>query len=230
MASILLTGATGTVGSQVLTLLIESPAVSKVTIVARRTTPDVVSEKVHHVIAKDFGTVRWQDITPGIDAVIWCMGGKFNSLPLSMAEYEAMVVTWPLACASALAPTARFVDISGAFVSRTETAGKSVGWDMFEIVTRNLKGRFEARLLELPGLSKIILQPCGIVDASTGLAARAMVRGFPSRVIDVKSLATVAVHAALHGPNVKGKDTYANAEIGTWAKELQTAPGLKNLE
>ncbi|KAI8591293.1 hypothetical protein BDZ88DRAFT_412033 [Geranomyces variabilis] len=222
MASILLTGATGTVGSQVLTLLIDSPEVSKITIVARRITPNVASDKVTHVIAKDFGTVRWQDVTRDIDAVIWCMGGKFSAFPeMSMAEYEALVFTWPLACASALAPTARFVDISGAFVSRTETAGKNVGWDMFEIVTRNLKGRFETSLLKLPGFSKIILQPCGIVDASSGLAARAMVRGFSSWVIDVKVLAVVAVHAALHGANAKRKDTYTNAEIVTWAKEIQ---------
>jgi uncharacterized protein YbjT (DUF2867 family) len=86
MAHLILTGATGLVGSAVLVNLIARPAteVSKVTILSRREVPVVEDNpRFETVIQKDFGTYD-KDLLEklkGASGAIWAQGISINQVP-----------------------------------------------------------------------------------------------------------------------------------------------------
>lgn len=94
MAHLILTGATGLVGSAVLVNLIARPAseVSKVTILSRREVPVVKDNpRFETVIQKDFGSYDADllEKVEGASGVIWAQGISITQVP---REYVYQIV------------------------------------------------------------------------------------------------------------------------------------------
>ena len=78
---IILTGATGTVGSQVLKHCLESPIVSQLSVLSRRTF-DLPSEKAKVIVHKDYTSYPDELLAQlkGADACIWSLGISQNEV------------------------------------------------------------------------------------------------------------------------------------------------------
>jgi len=95
MASIILTGATGTVGSAVLTHALSSPSVSKVTVLARRA-PAIEHAKLETILVPSDNYPAGFSEFPaslldrlrerGASAVVWALGVSQRDVPRD--EYE----------------------------------------------------------------------------------------------------------------------------------------------
>lgn len=119
MAHLILTGATGLVGSAVLVNLIARPAteVSKVTILGRREHPLVKDNpRFESIVHKDFNTYDAEllERMKGASGVIWAQGISITAVPRD--EYLKITIDYPLAAAksfASLSDTLRFVYVSG---------------------------------------------------------------------------------------------------------------------
>lgn len=76
---LLLTGATGLVGSAVLQTMLTTPSITKITILSRRPVPQAEaakSPKVHTIIHKDFASYPpsvMEDLKD-VEGVVWALG------------------------------------------------------------------------------------------------------------------------------------------------------------
>jgi uncharacterized protein YbjT (DUF2867 family) len=103
---IILTGATGFVGGEVLTRWTDNPQVEQVTCLTRRAL-GVVSPKVRTVLQEDFTSydrVRLDDLADHA-ACIWALGGKASDLG-SPAQFACITHGFTLALASGVAAKA----------------------------------------------------------------------------------------------------------------------------
>ncbi|RDW92399.1 hypothetical protein BP5796_01793 [Coleophoma crateriformis] len=165
---LIVTGATGLIGSAVLHHLITTPAVSKVSILSRRPVPQANGHsKVHVYIHKDFTSYPPETLAQlkGAEGVVWAQG--ISVTQVSKDEYEKITYDYPLAFARACAtlnPTSepfKFVYVSGE--GATTSPGRLT--QRFGVV----KGRAEAALIalgkEYPNLKVYSARP-GVVDYS----------------------------------------------------------------
>jgi nucleoside-diphosphate-sugar epimerase len=142
---IVLTGATGFVGSEVLLQLLEHPKVTQVTALVRRPLPQD-HPKLRCILHTDF--TRYDESLLGElsdhAGCIWAIGGKASDIP-DPAEYERVTHTTTIAFAQALATHAKghfnFCYLSGMGASPKENT-----WLSWERSTRHLKGRTERDL------------------------------------------------------------------------------------
>jgi hypothetical protein len=165
MVHIVLTGATGLVGSAVLSQLLSSPSITHVSILSRR--PVTAAEghsKAKVIIHSDFSqySPTILDQISAADGCIWAQGKC--SVGMSEAEYSELTHDWPLAAAKAFGastnPAGRrfnFVYVSGEGADPTQSSRALFG---------RVKGRSEKDLLDLAsltqGLSVYNLRPAGI--------------------------------------------------------------------
>jgi nucleoside-diphosphate-sugar epimerase len=193
---VVLTGATGFVGSEVLKQLLNVPAVTQVTCLARRPL-SVQSPKIDTILHRDFA-VYDAELARGLsshDACIWALGGKASDNPNSI-EFERATYTFTLAFANAvvanLARPFHFCYLSGMGADPSETS--SFPW---EKETRHLKGRTERDLEKLAQASELFqatsFRPAGILPASTSAFVNALL--FPIAV-KVDQLASAMIAAA----------------------------------
>jgi hypothetical protein len=163
---IVLTGATGFVGAEVLTRLLARPDITGVTALTRRPLA-VESPKLTAVLHEDFAAYddALLDRLAAHDGCIWALGGKESDL--GHPEVLARIThTFTLALAAPLAARCRapfsFCYLSGMGADRSETA-----WFPWEKSTRHLKGRTERDLLALterwPSFSAHCFRPGGIL-------------------------------------------------------------------
>jgi len=164
MAHLILTGATGLVGSAVLVNLLARPAseVSKVTILSRRSVP-IVEGKARFVtiIQKDFGTYDDALLAQlkGADGIIWAQG--ISQTQVTKEQYVNITLDYPLAAAKAfstLSDPFKFIYVSG------EGATTNPG-----MLTRRfgvVKGQAELALLDLasktPSFKPFSVRPGGV--------------------------------------------------------------------
>jgi saccharopine dehydrogenase-like NADP-dependent oxidoreductase len=142
MSRIVLTGATGLVGGQVLKTAIADERISEIVVLSRRELPDKsLSEnsKVTVVIHKDFQRYPPELITQlqGASAVIWCIGGMVRDFE-NVATARKVQVSYVKAAAEAfveggLLPL-KWVFCSGAWAERD---GEKKLWFIEE--TRKIK-------------------------------------------------------------------------------------------
>ncbi|KAL5353084.1 hypothetical protein ACLOAV_001114 [Pseudogymnoascus australis] len=183
---LILTGATGLIGTATLHHLLTAPNVTKVTILSRRPVPLAANNpKVTTIIHEDYTSyppALLADLK-GAQACIWALGVSINDVPKD--EYEKITVDYPLAAAKAFAglnDPFTFVYVSGEGAAVTPTRS-----------TPNYglaKGRAEAALLALqkntPSLRPYSVRP-GYVDPS-GHPAQSY---FPAKKLWMKGLETV---------------------------------------
>ena len=171
---IVLTGATGFVGSTILKQLLERPEVTHITCLVRRPI-SVPSSKVETILHADFSAYDLELAAKLADhaACIWALGGKASDNPNS-TEYLWATHTFTLAFARAVAEQQkqpfRFSYLSGMGADPTETS--TFPW---EKTTRHLKGRTERDLQELTEqyslFSATAFRPAGILPEADGFTA-----------------------------------------------------------
>lgn len=165
---IVLTGATGFVGSEVLAQLLVHREVHRITCVVRRNI-GIQSPKIKTILHGDFTTYEPELATAlaNHSACIWALGGKASDNPNS-TEYLRATHTFTIAFARAVAEQQkqpfRFCYLSGMGADPSETS--TFPW---ERITRHLKGRTERDLEALtdqyPLFSATSFRPAGILRA-----------------------------------------------------------------
>jgi len=167
---LILTGASGLVGSCVLSAMLRNPAVTKISILTRKPLPQSsaphassppwteMPSKCNTIIHPDFALPPSRDVLAqlrGAQGCVWAQGTSITDV--DRAAYEQITVAWPLAFARAFAeneetastsppaaasaPAFNFVYVSG------EGATTSPG--RFTPAFGAIKGRAEAALLSL---------------------------------------------------------------------------------
>jgi len=161
---IILTGATGLVGSACLHQMLVSKIVTKISILSRRPVPMAADHsQVNVIIHKDFSVYEPEVLEKlkGADGCIWALG--VSVVNVSKSDYVKITYDYPLAAAkafSALSSPFKFIYISGE--GATTTPGMLTPY--FGVI----KGKSEAALLELhkadPNLRPYSVRPA-MVDA-----------------------------------------------------------------
>jgi nucleoside-diphosphate-sugar epimerase len=209
---IILTGATGFVGSEVLRELIECESVTTITCLSRREVR-LRSPKVTTVLHEDFANYNGALLERLSDhrACIWAMGGKVSDLGDELAR---ITHTFTLEFAEGMAAYTQehahpfaFCYLSGMGADPTESA-----WLPWEKETRHLKGRTELDLQTLsdkyPEFSAYSFRPGGILPLeSNGLVEFALA----PIVVNVRKLARAMVSVAVDPSTAQ--PTIYNADI-----------------
>lgn len=171
MAHIILTGATGSAGSAVLAYALNSPSISRISVLSRR--PVKLAEnqpKANVVIHKDFETYPPEllDQLKGATGCVWAQG--ITSRGMTEEDYTKITVDYPIAAAKALSTLGdkmNFVYMSGEGASSDEKASMMFG---------RVKGRAENALLALsadhPSLNVYNIRPATINPQGNYLAER----------------------------------------------------------
>ncbi|MET0428148.1 MAG: NAD-dependent epimerase/dehydratase family protein [Microvirga sp.] len=220
---ILLTGATGFVGSAVLSHLVADPGIAAVTCLSRRPIANSAS-KVQTILHDDFAVfdAPLLDRLADHDACIWTLGGKASDLgsPETLAR---VTHSFTLALATGLAERAAhpftFCYLSGMGADPTETA-----WFPWEKLTRHLKGRTERDLRALqdrhPAFCVHCFRPGGILRDDSGAILR---RGLAPIVVEVGVLSEAMI-AASHDTLFRAWPIIGNREIKRLASHGLRAP------
>lgn len=209
---VVLTGATGFVGSEVLSQLIVHPEITRVTCLTRRPLP-VVHPRVVAIEQQDFARYDGALLAGLADhtACLWTLGGKASDAE-SPAAYERVTHTFTIAFARAMAARAggrfTFCYLSGMGADPTESS--RLPW---ERTTRHLKGRTERDLRALAGqhegFAVRCFRPGGILPRGSRSRMLALLGPW---VIGVEALAKALVLAAIR-PDVTTRDTLENGGI-----------------
>ncbi len=155
MTSVVIFGATGTVGAGVLLECLDSPAIAEVRCVVRRPmerTHDKLREFVHDDFS-DFTALA--SALRGVDACFWCIG--IPSSGLDEQQYSRITHDYTLAAARVLldqSPEVRFVFVSGDGADESEEG---------RVMWARVKGRTENAILEMGFGGAVVFRPSLIV-------------------------------------------------------------------
>lgn len=145
---LLITGATGLVGADLVKAALADPAIRELVLLVRKA-PAIRDPKIRVVLLPDF--LQYDSVADefrNADALAWCLGT--SQTQVGRQEYEKITVEYTRACAEACLryrPDIRFVFVSGDGADRTEKSAT---------LFRKLKGRAENILLG-SGLSTVII-------------------------------------------------------------------------
>jgi uncharacterized protein YbjT (DUF2867 family) len=148
---IIITGATGLIGAEVVRQAIDDAAISEIILLVR-SQPQIQHSKITVVIHKDFTnyTPIKQYFETG-DALIWALG--ISQTQVSKKQYEIITYDYVVACANfclLVNPAIRFVFVSGDGADRTEQS---------RTLFKRLKGKAENALLQGDLPNVIIARP-----------------------------------------------------------------------
>lgn len=140
---LILTGATGFVGSEVLRQALADPAIERVVVLTRRTLGRAHPKLIEAVLSDftDYQTIPVDLLRA--DACIWCLGVSQTQVP--QAQYVRITLDYALAAAKAMRgvdPRIRFCFVSGRSADPDERASA---------LYARIKGRTERKLGELGG-------------------------------------------------------------------------------
>ncbi|BGO90847.1 hypothetical protein NBRC10512_003343 [Rhodotorula toruloides] len=220
---LILTGATGNAGADVLREALKDSRVTAVTVLSRRPlpprlNPDPPNLKVQVILHEDFTSYppALLNQLEGHSACIWALGVSSNGQ--TEENYRRITVEYPLAAAKAFAGLKKEREGEGKFVFAYLSG---MGADQREGKARamfgRIKGDAERQLAQLPSqgypsLATYSFRPAGILssdpDSNASLAYnrpflqsafRTLGRVFPSIVTDSPVLAQAMIEAALRG-------------------------------
>lgn len=137
--SVIITGATGMVGEGVLLECIESPAVERVLMINRRTSPRRHPKLTELIVPNFLELDHFHDQLRGYDACFFCAG--VSSRGMSETLYNHLTYNTTLRFAKALCgvnPHMTFIYVSGALTDSTENG---------RVMWARVKGRTENALL-----------------------------------------------------------------------------------
>ncbi|KII91298.1 hypothetical protein PLICRDRAFT_51468 [Plicaturopsis crispa FD-325 SS-3] len=156
---LLLTGATGAAGSQILLTALSDPSITSITILARRPLPSWLVESfppttpttptLDTIVVNDFTRYPPEIVDLGaFDACIWAQGS--SAFGMTEEDYIQMTYGYPMAAAKAMSTAraadggtrpARFIYITGELADQSEKSWYLGG---------RIMGRTEVHLLALP--------------------------------------------------------------------------------
>ena len=209
---ILVTGATGMAGSELIRQAIEDDGIDEIIALVRNPL-EITHPKITTVIHKDFLNYdAVKEYFKICDACIWCLG--ISQLQVSKAQY--IVITYDYAVAAAKAmhavnPSIHFIFLSGDSADRTEKS---------RVLFSRMKGKTENALLQ-SGLHVTIARPDAIWPKHKNKRAPfayklafpffPLVERFtPSKIIGSVQLAMALLWIV---KNPSEKDVYENVEL-----------------
>jgi uncharacterized protein YbjT (DUF2867 family) len=220
--NVIITGATGMVGGCALSICLENPDVSMVTVIGRRST-GIENVRLREVLVDDFtdysalaGELKNQDVA------IYCLGAYTGAVSDDL--FREITVDYTLAFARALhraSPQAAFCFLSGQGADQTEKS---------RMAFARYKGAAESALLDM-GFPRVhIFRPGYIYPFTPRKEPNLMYtisrflyplvrRLYPNIGIPSENLAAAMVHAGLYGtgeienPILENKDIRSMKEI-----------------
>jgi uncharacterized protein YbjT (DUF2867 family) len=151
---ILVTGATGLVGAEVIREAIKDDEIKQITAIARRSL-SIRHPKLTTILHEDF--LNYNNLLPVIaahDVCLWCLG--ISQTQVNKEQYHVITYDYAIAAANAIKkanPAMTFLFLSGEGADQTEKSRQ---------IFARVKGKTEKALLQL-GLSKLyIARPGGI--------------------------------------------------------------------
>ncbi|KAK3378982.1 hypothetical protein B0T24DRAFT_674813 [Lasiosphaeria ovina] len=228
---VVLTGATGYIGAELLNQLVQHPEVTSVVVLSRRQLqPTPASPKVAVVIVDDFlnyGPAVLQAIA-GAQACIWSLGKPWipnSEVARTVSIGYTMTAARAFLAESAAAAVAqpggrqafRFVYMNGIAAERDQTKRL---WYLSEY--RRIRGQVENELLALAAenpdlLEAYMMRPGMVIGTAFSVADLAYKLLLPS--VGIVELAKLTVETALHG-NKEGHTVIDNAEIVAEGRKL----------
>lgn len=214
---VVLTGATGFIGGEVLRQCLQQTRITKITILSRRALPNTVGEhaRIKTVIMEDFTQHSTDDLND-VDACIWCIGGQSIETDLIYPVAFAKAVSKIISTQERHRPF-RFVLCSGVLAERDQNKPL---WFMGK--ERRAKGRGESEILNLASTSSKYEEPIWesyVMRPSMVLPVQASpLQHMMSAVlggIRVDELAQAATHLVLHGHHA---DTLDNTALIGYAR------------
>jgi uncharacterized protein YbjT (DUF2867 family) len=145
---IIITGATGLIGAEVVRQAITDADITEIVLLVR-SQPEITATKIKTVIHTDF--INYSNLKEHFadaNALIWCLG--ISQTQVSKKQYEIITYDYVVACAKyclQVNPAIRFVFVSGDGADRTEKSST---------LFKRLKGKAENALLQC-GLQKVII-------------------------------------------------------------------------
>ena len=152
---IIIFGATGTAGSEVVRQAVADPEIEQVFVVVRQSV-EIEHLKLTTIIHSNF--LDYKELLPvfqEVDACIWCLGISQNKV--SKEQYFAITYEYVMAAAKAILsvnPEIAFVFLSGQGADSSEKS---------RILFARVKGKTENALKSLPIKRLYILRPAGIL-------------------------------------------------------------------
>ncbi|MET0222614.1 MAG: NAD-dependent epimerase/dehydratase family protein [Tardiphaga sp.] len=215
---VLLTGATGFVGSETLRRLVAHSDVEQITCLTRRP-PPLASPKITLRLHDDFTRYDHAELDAFAqhDACIWALGGKASDLG-TPDIFTQITYTFTLTLAQGIATRVQrpftFCYLSGMGADPSETA--RLPW---ERLTRHLKGRTEKDLRRLqadrPQFSVHSFRPGGILPANAHPLSRLLLAPI---AIGVTELADAMIAGALQPRLFRQWPTIGNGDIKRLAR------------
>jgi len=210
---IIVTGATGMAGSEVIRQAIADDTITEIIALARKPL-DITSPEIKTVIHQDFLNYETvQDHFKDCDACIWCLGK--SQLQVSKQQLELITFDYTIAAAKAMLavnPTIHFIFLSG---NGADRCGKS------NVLFARMKGKTENALLQ-SGFKKLtIARPDAIWPKHKHVGAPfAYKLAFPfyplvEKLAPSKIIGSVQLAKALLwlAKNPGEKNTYENMEL-----------------
>jgi uncharacterized protein YbjT (DUF2867 family) len=219
---VLIFGGTGMVGSGVLLEALESPDVTSVVSVTRRSTGRIHAklEEVVHDDFFDYSAIG--DRLNGIDACFFCLGVS----AAGKSEDTYYRLTYDLTVTAADALLERNPDMTFCYVSGAGTDSSESGRMMWARV----KGKLENKLLDMPLGAAYMFRP-GYIQPLKGVRSRTRVyalmygvvgplypllkRAFPRHVTDSVTVGRAMLLAAQHGFPRPILETWDINDLGT---------------
>jgi uncharacterized protein YbjT (DUF2867 family) len=217
---IILTGATGMVGSEVLKEAIADPGISHITTIVRNN-PGIENPKVTTVIHKNFlDYSRLEDVFKNNEACIWCLG--ISQTLVSKEQYQVITYDYTLVAAKAMLksnPAISFLFLSGSGADPKEKS---------RTLFARVKGKTENALLKLPFKKLYIARPAGIrpekVKESAPWYEKLFFRLYPFLKIVIPSMVITSEELAKAMLNIlksgSGKIVFESGEL----KKLVQSP------
>jgi uncharacterized protein YbjT (DUF2867 family) len=202
---IILTGATGTAGSEVLRQALADADVTEVLVLSRRPL-DIADPKLRVAVLEDF--LDYSKVArqfAGYDACLWCLG--ISQTEVSKDDYEKITFGYALAAAQAmkeLGEDFRFCFLSG---RGADSAEKS------SVLFARIKGKTENALTRLvhpkawhfrPGyIHPITAPPRRRLERWLAPLTPFFYRFLPSHIISTVELAKAMLYVAKHGSSLR---------------------------
>ena len=210
---LLITGATGMAGSELVRQAITDTGISEIVALVRRPM-EITHPKITTVLHQDFlDYTALKDVFSSCDACCWCLG--ISQLQVSKKQYEVITYDYAVAAARAMIaanPSIHFMFLSGNKADRSEKS---------PVLFAKLKGRTENALQQL-GFNKLtIVRPDAIwpkhKNPRAPLAYKLAFPFFPlverfapRKIIGSVQLAKAMLYLLKH-PSTQ--DTYENEEL-----------------
>ncbi|KAJ9642086.1 hypothetical protein H2204_002455 [Knufia peltigerae] len=213
---VIVTGATGFIGKQVVVQCIQNPTITSVIVLTRREIDKNLSSdpKVQVIIHQDFETYPQELLhqLQGSQGCIWCLGGKVGDFP-DLETARKVGVDYTLAAANAFVK-----GVCPGFQSQSQKfqfvfcSGDGAEWDQDKSLwmfsdTRKIKGSVERGLLDIaeanPNVfAATMLRPGGVIpDDKEVLGTIGGLMMIP--VVKVSQLAKALVRVCVEPPDAR---------------------------